>query len=145
MIYLVVVVEVEGIKCRILLDTGVGRSYVFVVFLDRILSIGYKKEVWKIEMLLGVLIREVELVIIVIFDVNRKFLMFVEVIKVDKGELFILENLKYREVIERNLYLSGVVMNDVDIKSRLRVYIILGVGDFVKLKIESVSKIGEFG
>lgn len=89
-------------------------------------------------MLLGALIREVELVIIVIFDVNRKFLMFVEVIKVDKGELFILENLKYREVIERNLYLSGVVMNDVDIKSRLLVYIILGVGDFVKLKIESV-------
>lgn len=95
MIYLVVVVEVEGIKCCILLDTGVGSSYVFVVFLDYILSIGYKKEVRKIEMLLGALIREVELVIIVIFDVNRKFLMFVEVIKVDKGELFILENLKY--------------------------------------------------
>lgn len=36
-------------------------------------------------------------------------------------------------------------MNDVDIKSYLLVYIILGVGDFVKLKIESVSKIGEFG
>lgn len=95
MIYLVVVVEVEGIKCCILLDIGVGSLYVFVVFLDRILSIGYKKEVWKIEMLLGALIREVELVIIIIFDVNRKFLMFVEVIKVDKGELFILENLKY--------------------------------------------------
>lgn len=46
-------------------------------------------------MLLGVLIREVELVIVIIFDVNRKFLMFVEVIKVDKGELFFLENLKY--------------------------------------------------
>lgn len=45
MIYLVVVVEVEGIKCRILLDMGVGSLYVFVVFLDCILSIGYKKEV----------------------------------------------------------------------------------------------------
>lgn len=45
----------------------------------------------------------------------------------------------------RNLYLLGVVMNDVDIKSCLLVYIILGVGDYVKVKIESVLKIGEFG
>lgn len=36
-------------------------------------------------------------------------------------------------------------MNDVDIKSCLLVYIILGVGDYVKVKIESVLKIGEFG
>lgn len=44
-IYLVVVVEVEGIKCCVLLDMGVGSLYVFVVFLDCILSIKYKREI----------------------------------------------------------------------------------------------------
>ena len=85
-------------------------------------------------MLLGASTREVELVTIAISDVNRKFSMPVEVTKVDKGELLILENPKYREVIERNPHLSGVVMNDVDTKSRLREHIILGAGDFAKLK-----------
>ena len=71
--------------------------------------------------------------------------MPVEVTKVDKGELLILENPKYQEVIARNPHLSGVVMNDVDTKSRLPVHIILGAGDFAKLKTESVPKIGEPG
>lgn len=143
--YPVVVVEVEGIKCRTLSDTGAGSSYASAALLDRISSIEHKKEVRKIEMLLGASTREVELATIAISDVNRKFSMPVEVTKVDKGELLILENPKYREVIERNPHLSGVVMNDVDTKSRLPVHIILGAGDFAKLKTESVPKIGEPG
>ena len=143
--YPVVVVEVEGIKCRALLDTGAGSSYASAALLDRISSIGHKKEVRKIEMLLGASTREVELATIIISDVNRKFSMPVEVTKVDKGELLFMENPKYQEVIARNPHLSGVVMNDVDTKSRLPVHIILGAGDFAKLKTESVPKIGEPG
>ena len=45
--YPVVVVEVEGIKCRALLDTGAGSSYASAALLDRISSIGHKKEVRK--------------------------------------------------------------------------------------------------
>lgn len=33
-----VIVEVQGIKCRALLDTGAGRSYVFAALLDRVSS-----------------------------------------------------------------------------------------------------------
>ena len=143
--YPVVVVEVEGIKCCTLSDMGAGSLYASAALLDRISSIGHKKEVQKIEMLLGASTREVELATITISDVNRKFSMPVEVTKVDKGELLILENPKYQEVIERNPHLSGVVMNDVDTKSHLPVHIILGAGDFAKLKTESVPKIGEPG
>ena len=75
----VVVVEVEGIKCRALLDTGAGSSYASAALLVRISSIGHKKEVRKIEMLLGASTREVELATITISDVNRKFSMPVEV------------------------------------------------------------------
>ena len=34
MIYPVVVVEVEGIKCRVLLDTGAGSSYASAALLE---------------------------------------------------------------------------------------------------------------
>ena len=36
--YPVVIVEVCGIKCRALLDTGAGSSYVFAALLDRVSS-----------------------------------------------------------------------------------------------------------
>jgi len=50
-------------------------------------------------MLLGVSTQEVELVTIKIGDVNGKFTMPVEVTKVDKGELFFLDNPIYEETI----------------------------------------------
>ena len=128
-----------------MLDTGAGSSYASAAVLDRISSIRHKKEVRKIEMLLGASTREVELATITISDVNRKFSMPVEVTKVDKGELVIPENPKYQEVIARNRHLSGVVMNDVDKKSPLPVHIILGAGDYPKVKTANVPKIGEPG
>lgn len=51
--YPVVTVEVQGIRCRALLDTVAGSSYVFAALLDRVSSGKWKKEVRKIDMLLG--------------------------------------------------------------------------------------------
>lgn len=95
-------------------------------------------------MLLGASTRE-ELANITISDLKGKFSVPVEVTKVDKGELLLLENPKYQEVIARNPHLTGDVMNDVDTKSCLLVHIMLGAGDYAKLKTESVPKIVEPG
>ena len=89
--YPVVVVEVEGIKCNALLDTGAGISYASAALLDRISNGRKRKEIRKIEMLLGASTREVELTTIEISDINGTFSMPVEVTKVDKGELLSLE------------------------------------------------------
>ena len=78
-----------------------------------------------------------------ITDVNRKFSMTVEVTRVDKGELLFLDNPKYQEMIARYPQLSGVAMNDLDTKRRLPVHLILGAGEYSKLKTESALKIGE--
>ena len=75
----VVVVEVEGIKCCALLDAGAGSSHASAFLLDCISSIKHKKEIRRIEMLLRASTREVELAIVTISDVNRKFSMPVEV------------------------------------------------------------------
>jgi hypothetical protein len=41
----VVIVEVEGVKCRALLDTGAGSSYSSAALLDRIPKRPSKKEI----------------------------------------------------------------------------------------------------
>ena len=143
--YTVVVVEVEGVKCRALLDTGTGSSYASAALLNRISTRKRTKEIRKIEMLLGTSTREVELVTIEIGDVNGKFAMPVEVTKVDKGELLFIDNPNYEEIIAKNPHLSGVVMDDQDKKSHLPVHLILGAGEYAKLKTESAPKIGEPG
>lgn len=120
-------------------------SYVSAALLDRISSRKRKKEVRKIEMLLGTSTRDVELATIEIAEINGTFSMPVEVTKVEKGELLLLDNPNYQETIERNPHLAGVVMHDVDTKSRLPVHIILGAGEYTKLKTTSAPKIGEPG
>ena len=135
----------QGIKCRALLDTGAESSYASAKRLDRISSGKRKKEVRKIEMLSGTSTREVELAMIEITEINRKFSMPVEVTRVDKGELLFLENPKYRQMIARYPHLSGVVMNDLDTKCRLPVHLLFGAGEYSKLNTESAPKIGESG
>ena len=46
-------------------------------------------------------------------------------------------------MIARYPQLSGVAMNDLDTKRRLPVHLILGAGEYSKLKTESALKIGE--
>ena len=55
--------------------------------MDRISNGRKRKEIRKIEMLLGASTREVELTTIEISDINGTFSMPIEVTKVDKGEL----------------------------------------------------------
>ena len=143
--YPAVVVQVEGVKCGALLDTGAGSSYASAALLNRISSRKRTKEVRKIEMLLGTSTREVELVTINVGDISGKFTMPVEVTKVDKGELLFLDNPNYEETIAKNPHLSGVVVYDQDKKIRLPVHLILGAGEYAKLKTESTPKIGEPG
>ena len=60
-VYLVVVVDVEGVRCRALLDTRAGSSYASATLFDRIDVRPGRRQLRKIEMMLGVATREVAL------------------------------------------------------------------------------------
>ena len=141
----VVIVEVEGVKCRALLDTGAGSSYASAALLERISKRKCRKEIRKIDMMLGVTTREVELSTIEIKGTDGKFSMSIEVTKVNKGELLFIDNPRYEKMIEQNPHLEGVQMEDLDQKERLPVHIILGASDYAKLKTDRPPKVGESG
>ena len=141
----VVIVEVEGVKCRALLDTGAGSSYASAALLERISKRKCRKEIRKIDMMLGVTTREVELSTIEIKGTDGKFSMSIEVTKVNKGELLFIDNPRYEKMIQHNPHLEGVQMEDLDRKERLPVHIILGASDYAKLKTDRPPKVGESG
>ena len=60
-VYAIVKVNVEGILCRALLDTGAGSSYASAALLDKIPKRTQTREVRGIEMMLGATTRQGEL------------------------------------------------------------------------------------
>ena len=128
-VYPVVIVNVEGVKCRALLDTGAGSSYASAALLDKLPKRESKRETRKVEMMLGTTTREMELQTINVKANSGQFSMAVEVTKVAKGELVSLDNPQYQQIIDGNPHLKGVVMEDTDSKERLPVHIILGASE----------------
>ena len=60
-IHQVVVVEVQGVKCQALLDTGAGSSYASEALLDHLQMQPHQREVRQIEMMLGAVTKTVEI------------------------------------------------------------------------------------
>ena len=130
-VYPVVIVDVEGIKCRALLDTGAGSSYASAALLDRLKKRQVTREVRKIEMMLGSTTREVELANIRIKAVGENdYEMEVEVTKVNKGELLLIDNPNYNKLIGEHAHLNQVNVQDTSAKEKLPIHIILGASEY---------------
>jgi hypothetical protein len=57
-VYPVVIFEVQGVKCRALVDTGAGSSYASAGLLNHIKAEPTKSDIRDIEMLLGTTTKE---------------------------------------------------------------------------------------
>ena len=141
-IYPVVIVEVQGVKCRALLDTGAGSSYASAALIDHLKIRPHQREVREIEMMMGVVTKPVELFNIKISSLKRDFTVNTEVTKVHKRELLSLENPRYKQCLDKYEHLKGVEMDDLDTKDILPVHFILGVSDYARIKTETAPRIG---
>ncbi len=100
-IYPVVVVEVEGIKCRALLDTGSGNSYVSSTLMNLTKKKPARQEIKTIEMMLHTTTKKIDVCNVQITDVFWSELCWST-----------LPNPRYREVIANNPILEGEEMDD---------------------------------
>lgn len=91
--------DVEGLKCRALLDTGAGSSYASAALLDRLPKCNHRNEVRCVEMMLGTVTKEMEISVVEVEALDGKFKMNVNVTKIDKGELVMIDNPNYQELI----------------------------------------------
>ena len=144
-VYPVVVVDINGVKCRALIDTGAGSSYASSALLDTIKAQPQKKEIRRVEMMFGTSKKMVGIYNIKISDTSNKFHIETEVTRVERNELLTLDNPKYKEIIANYSHLEGVIMPDKDEKERLPVHLILGTGDYSKIKTPSKPRVGSPG
>ena len=80
-----VVVDVDGIRCRALLDTGAGSSYVSAALVEQLNKRPAHVEHKQIEMMLCSTIQKVLSYKVNVASVYGKFEMTAKVNKVDKG------------------------------------------------------------
>ena len=121
----VVVVEVEGIKCRALLDTGAGSSYASSTLINLLKKKPSARETKCIEMMMNTTIQKIDIYDAVISNLKGNFKLETKVSKVDKPVLLTLPNPRYGEVISKYAHLSNVFMDDDDKRSQLPIHFVL--------------------
>ena len=94
-IYPVVLVEVDGIKCRALLDTGAGSSYASGKLVGQLNKKPSETKFTRVEMLMGSTTRRVDVFDVKISDIEGKFSMETKLNKVEKPCLLDLPNPHY--------------------------------------------------
>ena len=144
-VYPVVVVDVSGVKCCALIDTGVGSSYTSSTLLDKIKAKPQKNEMRLVEMMFGTSTNLFGIYDLKISDASGKFHIETDATCIERHELLALDNPKYNEIIPNYEHLRGVIMQDTDIKERLPVHLILGAGDYSKMNTSSKPRVGTPG
>ena len=144
-IHPVVVIKVEGVKCRALLDTGSSSNYMSSTLLDLIKKNPVRQEHKSIETLLGTSVQNINVYEVEISDVAEKFSIKSEVNGVARKVPLNLPNPKYQEVVHANAHLKGVRMEDNDIKEILPVHVILGASSYSVIKTSTPTRVGKAG
>jgi hypothetical protein len=138
-----VVVSVDGIKCRALLDSDSGSSYASSSLIKNLHKKPAHTEHKQIEMMVCSTTQKVNSYKVNISNVNKKFEMSTMLNEVDKSVLLTVPNPRYEELLKRYRHLEGVVKDDNDEKSELPVHVILGASDYSRVKMETKPRIGQ--
>ena len=141
-IFPVVVVEINGIKCRALIDSGAGSSYVSTKLIELLKLKSSQTLVKNIDMLMASKTSKLEIYNMKFDSLNGSFSLPVKATKVNKSELLSIDNPNYPELITQHPHLKGVKMNDNDVKDLLPVHVILGSEEYAKIKTQTKPRIG---
>ena len=78
-------------------------------------------------------------------SLDGNFSMSVKLTKVHKGELLTVDNPRYQQLISNHSHLKGIEIEDFDTKEQLPVHVVLGSGEYARIKTETKPQIGRDG
>ena len=143
--YPVLVIKAEGVKCRTLIDTGAGSSYASSKLINKVNKKPIRKETKRIETLMDSVVKKSEIYHFEIGDINQEFKIGIEINKLEKEVLLELPNPNYPEIQKSYNHLKDIIINDTVTKKELPVHVILGAGDYTKIKTQERAKVGQPG
>ena len=140
--YTVAIIRVNCVKCRALLDTGSGSSYISESFIDLKIN-PVRKEYKTIETLTNSTTKKLKIYNLKVEKLDENFSFQTELNKLEREVLITLPNPKYNEMIETYDHLKGIKMNERDTKPEMPIHVILGASDYVKIKMRTCPTVGK--
>ena len=104
-VYPTVIIEVDGIKVRALLDTGSGSSYASSKLIDALKKRPKEVQTKRVEMTLGSTTTKLEIYPVTITAVDGQLFMEVELTKVHKPQLMEIDNPNHEQLLKRYSHL----------------------------------------
>ncbi|XP_020909539.1 uncharacterized protein LOC110247453 [Exaiptasia diaphana] len=141
----VVIVKVNGVMCRALLDTGSTSSYISSFLLNLLNVKPAETLTRRLKTIVGFFTRRVETYNVEISDTSGECVLPVSVTKADCKELLSLDNPNYPGILKKYSYLKGVQMEDTATKEKLPVHVILVANEYTKIKMAGYQRAGNIG
>ena len=133
-IFPVVVVKVNGVMCRALIDSGAGSSYASANLVDMFGKNPSEVKSQRIDMLMASKTTRVEIYDAEVSSLDENFKINVKDSKVNKPELLFVKNPSYDQLLRKHDHLRGVTMDDGDTKPQLLIHFVLGNGEYARIK-----------
>ena len=141
--YPVAIIKVNGVKCRTLLDTGLGSLYISESFIDLIKINPIRKENKTIETLTNSTTKKLKMNDLKVENLDENFSFQTEQNKLERAVLITLPNPKYNEMIDTHDHLNSIKMSESDTKPELSIHVILGASDYVKIEMQICPRVGK--
>ena len=144
-VFPVVLLKVDGIITRALIDTGAGSSYVSAKVEDMLNKKPCETSTKRVEMLMGSHLTRMETFDVTVQSLDSTFTMDTKLTKVNKNELLVIDNPHYEEVKAKYPHVAPISVNDNDKKAHLPIHVILSVGDYARIKTKQPPLVGVSG
>ena len=141
----VVIVKVKGLKFRALLDSGASHSYVSSTLVDLVKATPVKSEDRRIATLMGTITTKLSQYDLCLEAVQGDFKLNARVTKINKRELLSLDNPHNAKKIKDYPHLRDIKLDDVPIKKKLPVHLILGANEYAKIRTRAQLRVGRQG
>ena len=144
-IHPMVLVDVDGIRCRAILDTAASTSYASSSLIDALEKKMLRKEAREIKMMLGTKKTVLEVYAAELKAIDGDFSMTTEITKLDKPVVTEVPNPDFAGILGKYAHLKGVNIADVSKKEQLPIHLVLGAGDYNAVKLEEPQRVGKPG
>ena len=141
-IFPVVVVRVNGVICRALIDSGAGGSYASANLITMIDEKPCETKLQRIDMLMGSKTARIEYYDTEISALDGSYKTNVKLAKVEIPGLLSITNPGYEKLKRKYNHLQNVVIDDSDTKNHLPIHLVLGNGEYARIKTSTKPLIG---
>ena len=137
----IVVIVVNGIRCRALIDSGAGSSYVSARLIDLLKVKPADAETKNIDMLVASKAARFKVYNLEFHSLDHRFSLTTKVTKINKSELLAVHKTNYIQLCQNHPHLKRVTLNYDSTKPSLPVHVVLGSGDYTRIKMVTKPRI----